>query len=405
MRKFVVTAGLILLGLSLTAQELQHESVVVNIEIPVRVFKGDKFIDNLSIDDFELYEDGVLQKIEAFYLIGKTTIERSEASMEKDEERKKFTPSVSRHFVLVFEVLDYNPKFKEILDDFFTKVIAPGDSLIVITPIKTYKLNSQALEKMNLEIIAEQLKSILRKDVTLGNATYNNLVKEIVKALLNDSGTEINFAFTMQYVENLYIQWYNLKNLQEKNLINFAKYLKGLDGQKHVFLFYQKETLPQLSDRRMVSLFSDAQRKPQYYQKMYDLFLFYRRDINFDVNKIKEAFSDSSISSHFLYLTQTRSYTSDMDIKTPAEDLIQMQEKSEDIFSAFKQVAKATGGITESSANPTYMFKKAVDTSENYYLLYYTPKNYTADGKFRNVKVKIKGGNYRVLHRAGYIAD
>jgi VWFA-related protein len=405
MRKFVVTAGLILLGLSLTGQELKHDSVVVNIEIPVRVFKGDKFIDNLSIDNFELYEDGVLQKIEAFYLIGKTKIERSEASMEKDEARKKFAPSVSRHFVLVFEVLDYNPKFKEILDDFFTKVIAPGDSLIVITPMKTYKLNSHALEEMNLQTIAVQLKSILRKDVILGNTTYNNLVKEIIKALLNDSGTEINFAFSIQYLENLYAQWYNLKHLQEKNLINFANYLKGLDGQKHVFLFYQKETLPQLSDRRMVSSFSDAQRKPHYYQKMYDLFLFYRRDINFDVNKIKEAFSDSSISSHFLYLTQTRSYTSDMDIKTPAEDLIQMQEKSEDIFSAFKQVAKATGGITESSANPTYMFKKAVDTSENYYLLYYTPKNYTADGKFRNVKVKIKGGNYRVLHRAGYIAD
>jgi VWFA-related protein len=405
MRKFVVTAGLILLGLSLTAQELQHESVVVNIEIPVRVFKGDRFIDNLSIDDFELYEDGVLQKIEAFYLIGKTTIERLEASMEKDEARKKFTPSVSRHFVLVFEVLDYNPRFKEILHDFFTKVIAPGDSLIVITPVKTYKLNSQALEEMNLQTIAVQLKSILRKDVTLGNHAYNNLVKEIIKGLLNDSGSEINFAFTLQYLENLYAQWYNLKHLQEKNLLDFAKYLKDLDGQKYVFLFYQKETLPQLSDKRMMGLFSDSQRKPQLYQKMYDLLLFYRRDINFDVDKIKEAFSDSSISSHFLYLTQTRSYLSDRDIKTAADGLIQMQEKSEDVFSAFKQVADATGGITESSANPTYMFKKAVETSENYYLLYYAPKNYREDGKFRNVKVKIKGGNYRVLHRAGYIAD
>jgi len=401
MRKFVVTAGLILLGLSLTGQELKHDSVVVNIEIPVRVFKGDKFIDNLSIDDFELYEDGVLQKIEAFYLIGKTKIERSEASMEKDEARKKFAPSVSRHFVLVFEVLDYNPRFKDILDDFFTKVIAPGDSLIVITPIKTYKLNSQALEKMNLQTIAEQLKSILIKDVTLGNITYNNLVKEIIHVLLGES----NFAFTQQYLENLYEQWYNLKHLQEKNLLDFAKYLKGLAGQKYVFLFYQKETLPQWSDKKMVSLFSDNQRKPQQYQKMYDIFLFYRRDINFDVDKIKEAFSDSSISSHFLYLTQNRSYTRDIDIMTSTEDLIQMQEKSGDIFSAFRQVAKATGGITESSANPAYMFKKAVETSENYYLLYYTPKNYIEDGKFRNVKVKIKGGNYRVLHRAGYIAD
>ncbi len=405
MRKLALTAGLILLGLSLASQELQYDSIVVNIEIPVRVFKGDQFIDDLSIDDFELTEDGELQKIEAVYLIEKTTIERSEASMEEVEARKKFDPRVSRHFVMVFEVLNYDPRFEEILYDFFTNVISPGDSLIVITPMKTYNLNSQALEKMNPQGLSGQLKSILRKDIVLGNRAYNNLVKEIIRTLLNDTGSEVVGAVTMQYVENLYIQWYNLKHLQEKNLLDFAKYLKDLDGQKHVFLFYQKETLPQPSDRVMMSLFSDDQRHPQYYQKMYDLLLFYRRDINFDVSKIKEAFSDSSISSHFLYLTQTRSYTTDPDIMTSAGDQIQMQEKSEDIFSAFKQVADATGGITESSANPSYMFKKAVETSENYYLLYYSPKNYREDGKFRSVKVKVKGGNYRVLHRAGYIAD
>ena len=405
MKKLALTAGLILLGLSLASQELQHDSVVVNIEIPVRVFKGDHFIDDLSIEDFELTEDGELQKIEAVYLIEKTTIERSEASMEETEARKKFDPRVSRHFVMVFEVLDYDPRFEEILHEFFTNVISPGDSLIVITPMKTYNLNRKALEEMNPQGLSGQLKSILRKDIVLGNRAYNNLVKEIIRTLLNDTGSEVVPAITMQYLENLYIQWYNLKHLQEKNLLDFAEYLKDLNGQKHVFLFYQKETLPQLSDKEMVSLFADDQRHPQYYQKMYDLFLFYRRDINFEVSKIKEAFSDSSISSHFLYLTKTRSYMTDLDIMTSAGDRIQMQEKSEDIFSAFKEVAKATGGITESSANPSYMFKKAVETSENYYLLYYTPKNYRGDGKFRNVKVKIKKGNYKVLHRAGYIAD
>ena len=68
-------------------------------------------------------------------------------------------------------------------------------------------------------------------------------------------------------------------------------------------------------------------------------------------------------------------------------------------------MAKASGGFAESSSNPDYLFKKAVDASENYYLLYYTPKSYKSDGKFRNIKVKIKGKNYRVLHRAGYLAD
>lgn len=43
--------------------------------------------------------------------------------------------------------------------------------------------------------------------------------------------------------------------------------------------------------------------------------------------------------------------------------------------------------------------------SENYYLLYYTPMNYKSDGKFKKIKVRIKGKKYKVTHRAGYIAD
>lgn len=39
------------------------------------------------------------------------------------------------------------------------------------------------------------------------------------------------------------------------------------------------------------------------------------------------------------------------------------------------------------------------------YLLYYSPKDYQTDGKFRNIKVRVKGKSYRVNYRAGYIAD
>jgi hypothetical protein len=42
---------------------------------------------------------------------------------------------------------------------------------------------------------------------------------------------------------------------------------------------------------------------------------------------------------------------------------------------------------------------------ENYYLLYYTPVDYKADGSFHELKVKVKTGGYRLAHRSGYIAD
>jgi len=82
-----------------------------------------------------------------------------------------------------------------------------------------------------------------------------------------------------------------------------------------------------------------------------------------------------------------------------------MVEHSEDIFGIFRKVAQATGGITSSSANPKFLFERASDAVESYYLLYYSPKNYQADGKFKTIKVTVKGKNYRITHRAGYIAD
>jgi len=87
------------------------------------------------------------------------------------------------------------------------------------------------------------------------------------------------------------------------------------------------------------------------------------------------------------------------------EETKMKKDISGSIFSAFKDIAHATGGTVDSSANAAFSFKKAVNASENYYLIYYNPKNYKADGKFKKIKVKVKGKNYRVTHRAGYLAD
>ena len=72
--------------MDVTRGTIQHEAAAINIEVPVRVFKGKTFIDNLTIDDFEIYEEDALQTIEAVYFIRKTEIKRKEI---KTEEYKK----------------------------------------------------------------------------------------------------------------------------------------------------------------------------------------------------------------------------------------------------------------------------------------------------------------------------
>jgi len=82
-----------------------------------------------------------------------------------------------------------------------------------------------------------------------------------------------------------------------------------------------------------------------------------------------------------------------------------LSDQSENVFSTFREMSQATGGFSGSSFYPTETFRKALDASENYYLVYYSPLNYTQDGEFKNVKIRVKGKNYKITHRAGYFAD
>ena len=377
MRKFFFGIALLVICSFVFTPQIQHEAVAINIEVPVRVFKGYTFIDNLTINDFELHEDGELQAIEAIYLIKKTKIEKEETEIEMTAARKKFVPQVSsRLFVLFFEIIDYSPKLGEVIDYFFNEVFTQGDSLIVITPLKTYEFKSEALRNERLEQVASELKSKLKKDTKLGNAEYKSIIRDILA----------NRATPFEY-----IRLKTLRYLEESKLLGFADYLKDIEGQKHAFLFFQKGVIP---GRPSVPDTLEG--------TAHD---FMDIDVTFNADRVKQAFSESLITAHFLYLTNTEMMA--VDVSTFGGGVFKMTEEGTtlNVFAAFSEVSKATGGLRESSADPASIFIKAVDASENYYLLYYTPNDYKSDGKFRNIRVKVKGKNYKVLHRAGYLAD
>ncbi len=131
-----------------------------------------------------------------------------------------------------------------------------------------------------------------------------------------------------------------------------------------------------------------------------------RRDLTFDPKVIEKSFSDASITVHFIYLTQPSQITAGFDVQNQLrnEDL-ETKDLSSSLYMSFREMARATGGVSEASANPFASFRKAATAMENYYLLYYVPENYRADGKFREIKVEVKGKRFQVTHRAGYFAN
>lgn len=401
MKKHTILLAILVLGLTLFAQEIQEEAVAINIEVPVRVFKGKTFIDNLTIDDFEIYEDGILQKTEAVYLIKKMDIVREDTEMNKEEARKIFAPKVSRNFVFLFEMHEYLPSVGKAIELFFNDVFLKGDTLLVVTPSQSYSFNNNVLDRLTEKEISKQLITQLRKDLRLSSSEYRGLLNDLEDLRTFQGSGAFDPDLVRLMHSAILTKLRNLKYIDENKMLNFADTLEKLEGPKHVFFFLQKLLVPTMGTNSAFD--SGALRGFEAY-------------MSFDGNKIKQIFSSSSITAHMIYVTKTSdseflnrdgkslTSTSIMSSSNPLAPRV-MQDLSGSFFSAFKDIAEATGGIVDSSANAAASFKKAVNASENYYLLYYSPKNYVADGKFKEIKVKVKGQRYKISHRAGYIAD
>lgn len=403
-------------GMPLFSQQVTEESVVINVEVPVRVFSGGDFVENLTIDDFEIYEEGVPQSIEAVYLVKKRSIERS-------EEKRRFSPQTSRNFYLFFELTEHNPRLEDAVSYFVQNTLYPGDNLTVVTPMKTYQLRGKALEVKSREEIIEQLKGLIRRDTLIGSSEYNNTIHSlenlarslstaITTALQDQDDTLSDPIFQqmtqipdtefqsrsvdeqLQIYHDFLMKLESIRRVDEEQMFNLAEYLKDKEGQKYVYMFYQKEYVPQVDPNILGQYMTLYQDRPDIAQTISSLFEFFKRDIEFDVEGIKQAFADSSVSIHFLYITKP----------SPRPMGVYMNERSEDIFGPFREMSRATGGYADSSANPDYLFQQAVLASDNYYLLYYSPKEYTSDGEFKSIRVRVKDKNYQITHRLGYFA-
>ncbi len=413
MKKVVAGAVLALLLCPLGAQQIREERSVVNVVVPIRVFRGAEFVDSLSLADFEVLEDGLPQKAEAVYLVRRTAVERR-------EEVSRFEPTTSRHFYLFFEISEYTSQMSTALTEFVDKVLFPGDRLTVVTPLRTYRLQPQMLERQPKPTIARELISLLRKDTVAGNAEYIDLLKEVEDvarelalallaardAMIFPVQSEPTLTAPMAITDNqpaLYFPDYinalnrllSYRKLDQDRLLRFASSLKNEEGQKYVFIFYQREHIPQVEPRLIYPYLALNPERPDLQQMAANLAELLSHYDTYDVETIKRSYADASVAIHFLF------------ISTPSKQVygLTFKERSEDIYSAFREMAVSTGGYFEASANPRALLKNAVNAAENYYLLYYSPAKPERDGRFREISIRVKSGSYRVVHRRGYIAD
>lgn len=393
-------AAVILLVFFLLSQE-KVEVTVTNISVPVRVTEGGRFIDDLTIEDFELLEDGRPQNIQALYLV-------RPSALEKKGGESDFAPTTARNFYLLFQLTEYTPKLTELIDHLFNRVLLPSDSLVLQTPLKSYSLSPQALTTKPKEVLAQEMNSLLKKDIKSGSTEYNSLLNDLKRFVRTISGTsgrtdiESDSTTAMAGVEFLLNRYKETsarmeeqRLIDERKFVRFAYSLKRVPGQKHVFFVYQREFRPEIPSSTLNRLLDAYQDQPNIMSDLQDLFQFYSRDISLNTELLNRAFADSSIIFNLIFMNREPEHVTGL----------AMREQSEDFFRAFSQLAQATGGIVDTSQNPAAGFLAAIESTGAYYLLYYTPENPVRDKQFKKITVRLKNRPYSVFHRLGYFAE
>jgi len=401
MRKAVLVFVMAGWGTLLVFPQEKHEVTVTNIAVPLTVFEGNQFVSSLSLEDLELTEEGVPQKVLALYLINPTGVEKK--GSEQD-----FNLSLRRNYFLLFQITEYNPKLAEAIDFLFQQAIRPGDNVIIQTPRQNYALSAQALASKPRNELAEEMNNLLKKDIKIGTGQYNSLLNDLKRMAREISGlghmeveesdsitASSGLEFMLQRYKETVSQMEQQRLIDEKKILGFAGQLRNIEGQKNVFFVYQREFRPEIQQSVVNRMVASYQDRPDILASIQELFMLYSRDVSLNPDRIKKAFSDAGISLYFIFMN-----------KEPQNAAgITMQEQSEDVFNVFSQVAQATGGTVDTSQNPAAGFQHALERSKNYYVLYYSPENYKKDGQFKNITVRVKNPDYKVLHRMGYYAN
>jgi len=386
----------------------QEEVTVVAVEVPVRVLQKGKFVKDLTKDDFEIYENGVLQPITGFEVRSR----RISIPVGTSAEELRVRPG-KRLFLLIFNIFDYQDSVGEAVDFFFANTFRKGDRIIVITegnlfPIETGKGAAK---------VAQDIKDTLKKFKVIStmqiSRAYQGLRSEgdrLMLALQGPSPMPWDQAVTTFYrnYERIWLEYKRQFITPDLELYrSMIKRIKAEEGEKWALCFQQREMFPELKNegrleriiRELVdtpsedSLITTQQRNVRSMQmQLQRLF-----DVSGDMptETLKNLFMEANITFHLLLLKSLRPLV---------EQDFELREVGTDYEDCFRQISVSTGGHTVFSNNVTEAMTAASQTEDYYYLLVYSPKEDPSQ-KPLNIDVKVKQRGVDVIHLKEFLQE
>ena len=341
----------------------------------VQVFDKDKFVDSLTLSDFEIMLNSQPASPQGLALVKGLKVRRTEG-------REISSPIIPRVFILEFRSYLYDQKFGQMVESLFRRPYSPSDLISLVTPLKPYSFSSQTLRDYLPEELINAGITILKRDLSAAGKTQDELIQDMTALILDLQQSSSPRDVLRQYQQNL-DNLRSFRKFSDANLFRAAFQFAGLRAQKHYLLVCQQEFIPiptnEMIDRLLANQSTMFQAR--------ELFRSLSHGQEENLESLIKELTASGLRVDFLYFkTNPR----------PRPE-VQMKEISTDMFDIYSRLARATGGLVESTATPAAQLKKILENSENYYLISFgveMPEESSRESNIPELIIRIKNLNY-----------
>ncbi len=380
---------------------------LVNVEVFVTGKKGER-IRGLTVDDFELFEDGRPLKISNFYVVedGKPLVPQSSAEVESGQgpsETAKPAPDGPPGFVvvpdsqrlnLVVYVDNYNIRpfnrnrvFRSIRK-FLQDNLTPGDQVMLVSYDRSLHVRREFTSDTRRISTA-----LYELEETSGHGVHQDSDRrDIMEAITEAESVGEVYGRARTLVENQF----NDLAFTITHLHDFVTSLAGLRGRKAIL--YVSDGVPM---RAGDEIFARLQDKFGNQVSMIEAFEF---DASRRWQSLAAQANANRVTMYTLDAAGLRApSSSSVEEMSPGGSLFVDQIRIANIQAPLLLLAEETGGIAIINSNdPTDSLVKIAQDFSTYYSLGYLPAH-SGDGRYHRIKIKVKGRKgIKVRHRDGY---
>jgi len=264
-----------------------------------------------------------------------------------------------RNVAVFFQFQEYTNGVEDAVKYIFNEMLGPNDQLIIQSPARVYGFSKATLAKPKSELIA-MMQEKLRSDISKAAKDYKQVITnlQIVTDNIEDAarGTFRNpnssnvdgwssmrnlFLHYRQKLSNLNM----LRKVNETTLRQLAGAFRGQPGENHIVILFEREFRP-IPNRETLNVLRNTSLCAS---QSNELFSSDNLKEPFDTAALAGFFKQVPLTQHFIYITSKNSSIYGNKF-----------ENSGDVYGAFSKVAKATGGICESLAEPKAGLKAVV---------------------------------------------